>query len=607
MECPKCGKKVAGGKFCPNCGASRVSESPKTISIALPSTRILVMAALAIAIVAGGFLVLTGFFQAPTNLSTTLRFPPSACGEEFTYSVELKDANSGMANQPVYAYVDGSLFEKLDTDQNGRVSSTKQVPTEWCGRSINFSVSYNGDLLHKYASSSSILTVFIPTKLQANIPQEITAKEEADATVILRNAVDDSPLANKTVTISDGIYGSMRTDARGGAAFKLLFNETGKKNIKIKFAGDDSYSASESQLVEVNIIPQMCEDGTIVEECSAKSVGYYCNESKMLVFDCSLCGCSQGLVCYHDACVTQEEQIASLVAELQDSIVYVEHPYPGGYVSGSGVIISQEGGKTVILTNHHVIEDADRVSDVIINTSDKKTAHADAIKVAPYGMDLAVIYVTGTYGKVAEINYSKDYERGQGVLALGSPLGLQGSVSNGIISNFVDFDTGLPYQYRAIQTDAAVNHGNSGGGLFLKSTGTLIGINTFKLGEGTEGLNFAIELKELQRLPDYSSWNNFIPIPKCTDGTPYGQCSISGDEYYCNNGRLVPSCGICGCNGVTYPYCATTGPSAGQCFGCLYGSTPYDDGTCCLPGYYRVGYLLCCPTGTYYSGGYCYG
>jgi len=227
-------------------------------------------------------------------------------------------------------------------------------------------------------------------------------------------------------------------------------------------------------------------------------------------------------------------------------------------------------GRTVILTNRHVVSGAAGIGDVRITTSDKRTASAADILVAPYGMDFALIYVDGIYGEAAKTNYSKQYAKGQGVLALGSPLGLQGSVSDGIISNFVQDSTDANYAYAVIQTDAAINPGNSGGGLFLKSTGELIGINTFKLAEvGVEGLGFAIDINEFKRLQPASKWSRFVPAPRCHDGTPEGECSVARMCYRCENGSLVPSASTC-------PFACEPG--------FVQRRDENDNPLCCLPG-----------------------
>ena len=633
-KCPKCGKQVKTGNFCPDCGEplskkQQVQTKPPNTSPVLPVALFskVALSVIFLALLVTGYLVLTENFQTQTTLTGELRFPSNACGNEFTYSIDLKDqTGEGLANQYVHIYVNGELFEKILTDQNGRISYAKEVPEEWCGRKIDFTLGYNGDLFHGSALNNFSATVFAPTRIDVSVPQTAVANEPILLTATLRNSFNQSRLSNKAILVSNGLHTNIVTDSTGIATIQLLFNETGKKTLKLRFTGDSIHSSSETPSFEINIIPQTCSDGTVVGSCSAKSAGYYCEPDKTLVFNCMFCGCPSNLVCYEGECITPEQQKTLLVSKLQESIVFVEH----SDTTGSGVVLEHEDGKTVILTNKHVIEDARGVGQVKVTTSDQKQASAISIKVAPNDMDFAVIYLNGIYGAVAQVDYSKNYQIGQAVLVLGSPKGIQGSVSEGIISNMVKWKTDSNYEYSTIQTDAAVNPGNSGGGMFLQSSGDLIGINTFVLTE-TEGINFAIQIKELQRLKDYAIWSDFTPLLRCYDGTPYGQCSVNTIGSYCSNGLLQQICSICGCPS-NYPYCITVGAMAGQCFNCgagyepyddgnccrtgwdYYGEgiccppgyTPYEDGTCCAPGYYAVDQGICCPDGTYYANGLCY-
>jgi S1-C subfamily serine protease len=184
------------------------------------------------------------------------------------------------------------------------------------------------------------------------------------------------------------------------------------------------------------------------------------------------------------------------IPELQKQIVKID--MPGN--RGSGIVLSQGNGKTVILTNKHVMS-AD-ISKVNVIASNGATIHPSAVFFAPNGMDLAVIEVSGNVGVTARIGTG--FSQGDDVIAIGSPKGIQGSVSKGIVSNTGNDRTPGGYKHKTIQTDAAINNGNSGGGLFLEN-GELIGIITFKMKE-TEGMNFAIDISEYERLGDYREW-----------------------------------------------------------------------------------------------------
>lgn len=165
---------------------------------------------------------------------------------------------------------------------------------------------------------------------------------------------------------------------------------------------------------------------------------------------------------------------------------------------GSGIIINSEG---YILTNFHVINGAQQVK-VIFN--DKKEVSA---KIVNYdqNMDLAIVKITDSSVKmpaVAELGSSEALQVGDPVVAIGNPLGkeLLGSVTTGVISaknREIQESSNAPKQ-TFLQTDAAINAGNSGGAL-VNSQGQVIGINTAKInGSGVEGLGFAIPMDSIK-------------------------------------------------------------------------------------------------------------
>ena len=143
--------------------------------------------------------------------------------------------------------------------------------------------------------------------------------------------------------------------------------------------------------------------------------------------------------------------------------------------SGSGVIISEDG---YIITNNHVVEDA---TEIRITTHDRKEFKAEMIGADPL-TDLTVLKIDGNDLKAAHFGNIKEVEIGEFVLAVGNPLGLNSTVTSGIVSaigrgGFNRWGKS-PYSVENyIQTDAAINPGNSGGGLYDLS-GSLVGINT---------------------------------------------------------------------------------------------------------------------------------
>lgn len=161
-------------------------------------------------------------------------------------------------------------------------------------------------------------------------------------------------------------------------------------------------------------------------------------------------------------------------------------------VSGSGFFISQDG---YILTNNHVVEGTKEVSIILADGSEQK---ATIVGTDRYS-DIAVLKTDGYVPAVATLGNSDKLDPGETVIAIGSPLGdFKNSVTVGVVSaTGRAIDTGNGYQIEnLIQTDAAINHGNSGGPL-LNLAGEVIGINTMIVRDtatsGTaEGLGFAI-------------------------------------------------------------------------------------------------------------------
>ncbi len=154
---------------------------------------------------------------------------------------------------------------------------------------------------------------------------------------------------------------------------------------------------------------------------------------------------------------------------------------------GSGVLVSPEG---IILTNHHVINDAD---DIDVALSDGRKVKAKIIGSDPE-TDIAVLKIEAkqlptpiTLGKIESVHV------GDVVLAIGNPFGVGQTVTSGIVSAMGRDHVGINTFENFIQTDAAINPGNSGGAL-IDTRGNLIGINTaiFSNNGGSMGIGFAI-------------------------------------------------------------------------------------------------------------------
>ncbi|MEA1961520.1 MAG: trypsin-like peptidase domain-containing protein [Bacillota bacterium] len=163
--------------------------------------------------------------------------------------------------------------------------------------------------------------------------------------------------------------------------------------------------------------------------------------------------------------------------------------------TGSGVILDKEGH---IVTNHHVVRDAQRL---IVTLADGNEKEAKIIGMDPR-TDLAVIKID-VKNKVtpAEFGDSEELVVGQQVVAIGNPLGLRfaRSVTAGVVSGLNRLiTTEEGFVFRLIQTDAAINPGNSGGAL-VNLDGQVIGINSIKIAvQGFEGMGFSIPSRQVQ-------------------------------------------------------------------------------------------------------------
>jgi serine protease DegS len=153
---------------------------------------------------------------------------------------------------------------------------------------------------------------------------------------------------------------------------------------------------------------------------------------------------------------------------------------------GSGVVVDREGH---IVTNYHVIANA---AEIRVQLADGRQATAEVVGRDP-DTDLAVLKVKLAKLPVVALGRSDQLRIGDVVLAIGNPLGLGQTVTQGIVSATGRGQLGVATFENFIQTDAAINFGNSGGAL-INARGELIGINTAVLSKsmGTEGIGFAI-------------------------------------------------------------------------------------------------------------------
>jgi S1-C subfamily serine protease len=183
---------------------------------------------------------------------------------------------------------------------------------------------------------------------------------------------------------------------------------------------------------------------------------------------------------------------AEITKKVAPAVVLIKGSTNTGDVLGSGFIISSDGK---IATNLHVI-DGLRNGGVQLASGEK----FDSFSVLAFDArkDIAIIKISGFDLPSVPLGNSNTIQVGEPVLAVGSPLGLQGSVTTGVISSVRDDPAGGGFE--VLQTDAAANPGNSGGPLVNRRC-EVIGIITFKIG-GTENLNFAIPVNYLRGLMD---------------------------------------------------------------------------------------------------------
>jgi serine protease DegS len=184
---------------------------------------------------------------------------------------------------------------------------------------------------------------------------------------------------------------------------------------------------------------------------------------------------------------------------------------------GSGVIVDPNGH---ILTNNHVIANAETI---LVTLADGRTAPAVVVGRDP-DTDLAVLSIKLKQLPVMPFGRSDQLQVGDGVLAIGNPLGLSQTVTHGIVSATGRSQLGVATFEDFIQTDAAINAGNSGGAL-IDTLGNLIGINTAVLGKNStgdisvEGISFAIPVNlargVMEEILDHGrvirGWTGIVP------------------------------------------------------------------------------------------------
>lgn len=219
----------------------------------------------------------------------------------------------------------------------------------------------------------------------------------------------------------------------------------------------------------------------------------------------------------------------SVAQKVLPSIVGIKVEYPVNSIfmqqqntataEGSGIIISEDG---YILTNNHVINSSSTSSYYSLGEATKvsvylyndETEYETTIVGTDEETDLAVIKIEKTGLQAAELGDSDSVTVGEFAMAVGNPLGMQSSVTAGMIGAVNREITGSDgKKYKLIQTDAAINSGNSGGAL-VNSKGQVIGINTLKIAStGVEGMGFAIPINSAKPIYEQLITYNKVKRP----------------------------------------------------------------------------------------------
>jgi len=184
---------------------------------------------------------------------------------------------------------------------------------------------------------------------------------------------------------------------------------------------------------------------------------------------------------------------------------------------GSGVIVEKKGGKAYIITNHHVIADAEKVKAVLTNGESREARIVGSDQIT----DLAVLEIDGKgIHTVAEIGDSSTLRAAEFVMAMGNPLGMGESITLGIVSvirEVVPVSLGqngiMDWEQEVIRVDAAINEGNSGGPL-IDLNGKVVGINSMKIADfGVESIGYAIPINNAMPIVESIISKGYVPRP----------------------------------------------------------------------------------------------
>ncbi len=208
---------------------------------------------------------------------------------------------------------------------------------------------------------------------------------------------------------------------------------------------------------------------------------------------------------YSNDTISLEQTITGILGKTNGSVVYINSVkytqtifgVTASQASGSGFIVSEDG---YVVTNNHVVADASNITVVLQNGEE----YAATLRGADPLNDVAVLKIAPSSRlKAVEIGDSDNVREGRFVVAIGSPFRLQNTITLGIVSAVnrqLESESGYIIE-KVIQTDAAVNPGNSGGPL-IDMEGKVIGVNTAIISQsgGSEGIGFAIPINTVSKI-----------------------------------------------------------------------------------------------------------
>lgn len=232
------------------------------------------------------------------------------------------------------------------------------------------------------------------------------------------------------------------------------------------------------------------------------------------------------------------DSVAGIAKRVLPSVVSISTESASGGGTGSGFIIDSNG---YILTNNHVVSDAVSGGRIEVSLNDGRTIGARVVG-RDTSYDLAVLKIAATNLPALQFGDSDKIQVGDTVIAIGSPLGLSGTVTSGIISAkdravTAGGTVGENSFINALQTDAAINPGNSGGPL-VDATGAVIGVNSaiaslsssYSSQSGSIGLGFAIPINQARKTA-----NQLIATGKST----YPIMGIAIDTSFTGTGAKI--------------------------------------------------------------------